>query len=293
MAKKVSRGINELLNNIEDVRGESKPSSKDKVLYINIEKVIPNPHQPRKTFKIESLEELSSSIAEHGIIQPLIVTKENNSYIIVAGERRYRAGKMAKLKILPVIVKEYTELQIKEISLIENLQREDLNSIEEAEAIRELITIYKMTQEEIADKLGKARPSISNTLRLLHLTPEVQEYIREEKISAGHGRALIPIVDTEVQIQMAQKCMEENWSVREMEKRVKFYLNPETKPTTLTEVVREKMTLEMKSFVDDLTQVFATKIRLMGNEKKGRISIDYYSNEDLERIYEVIKQVKK
>ena len=165
--------------------------------------------------------------------------------------------------------------------------------MEESEAIRELMVSYGLTQEEVAAKLGKARPSIANTLRLLNLTNEVKELVRRDKLSAGHARALLAINNPADQVDMARKAVLEGWSVRETEKQVKYYLKPDTRPNKITEKVREKMSVEMKSFVDDMTRVFATKVRLMGNEQKGRISIDYYSNDDLQRIYEVIESLKR
>ena len=291
MAKPVKRGLNALLANIEDLSSDVK--TEDKIYSVPVEKLVPNPDQPRKIFNEESLIELAGSIRANGIIQPLVVKKAGDEYIIIAGERRYRAAKMADLAEVPVIIKEYDEAKTREISLIENLQREDLNAMEESEAIRELMETYGLTQEEVAQKLGKARPSIANTLRLLNLTNEVKEYVRRDKLSAGHARALLAITNAQAQVEMAKKAILEGWSVRETEKQVKYLLKPETKPNKMTEKVREKMSVEMKSFVDDMTRVFATRVRLMGNETKGRISIDYFSNDDLQRIYEIIESLKK
>lgn len=291
MAKRVSRGISQLLANVEDV-GEVV-IAEDKILTLPLDRIYPNPNQPRKNFNEESLKELSDSIIEHGIIQPLVVTKEKDGYMIIAGERRYRAAVIAKHSEIPVIVREMNEKKIRETSLIENLQREDLNAIEEGEAIKELMKNYQLTQEEIAKQLGKARPSIANTLRLLTLTEEVKQMVRENILSAGHARTLVSVTNPVHQIELAQTAINEGWSVREMEKRVKYYLKPETEPKKLTDTVREKLSLEMREFVDDMTRVFATKVKLMGNEAKGRITIDYYSNDDLQRIYEIINNLKK
>ncbi len=292
MAKQVKRGLNALLANIEDVKTDVK--TEDKIYSVALEKVMPNPDQPRKSFNEESLIELSRSIREHGIIQPLVVRRgEDDKYIIIAGERRYRASLLAGLTVIPVIIKEYDEMKTKEISLIENLQREDLNAIEEGEAIRELMDCYHLTQEDIAQKLSKARSSIANTLRLLSLTNEVKELVKSGKVSAGHARALLAVPDPLVQIEMAGKVITEGWSVRETEKQVRYYLKPETKPAQISEKVRQKMSVEMKEFVNGMTQVFATKVRLVGNESKGRICIDYYSNEDLQHIYDMISALKK
>lgn len=290
MAKPVKRGLSALLADIEDVSPDVK--AEDKIYSVSITKVVPNPDQPRKIFNEESLIELAESIRNHGIIQPLVVKKNGSEYVIIAGERRYRAAKMAGLEELPVIVKEYDDAKTREISLIENLQREDLNAIEESEAIKELMDSYGLTQEEVAQKLGKARPSIANTLRLLNLAGEVKELVKRDKLSAGHARALLAITNQQHQIAMAKKAVLEGWSVRETEKQVKYYLKPEAKPNKMSDTVREKMSVEMRAFVDDMTRVFATRVKLMGNETKGRIAIDYYSNEDLQRIYEVIESLK-
>ncbi|MCI5790322.1 MAG: ParB/RepB/Spo0J family partition protein [Clostridiales bacterium] len=292
MAKRVSRGISELLANVEDVREERRPDE-TKVISVAISKISPDPGQPRKTFNDESLEELALSIKEHGIIQPLIVKKDGNNYLIIAGERRYRAAEKIGLKELPVIVRDFNEQKAREISLIENLQREDLNAIEEAQAIKELMEAYDLTQEEIAKKLGKARPSIANAVRLLNLPESLQDAVKTGVLSAGHARALLAISDKKTQLELATKAIDEGWSVRQIEKEVKYILKPETRPTKLTEQVKAKMSLEMRQFVDDMTRVFATKVRLMGNETKGRIMIDYYTNEDLQRIYELIDSMKK
>ncbi|NLL55654.1 MAG: ParB/RepB/Spo0J family partition protein [Clostridiales bacterium] len=291
MARRVSRGISQLLANAEDVREVA--IAEDKILMLPIDKVVPNPNQPRKNFAKESLKELSDSILEHGIIQPLVVKKEKSHYMIIAGERRFRAAKEANLTEVPVIVRQMDEKKVKETSLIENLQREDLNAIEEAEAIKELMKSYNLTQEDVAKQLGKARPSIANTLRLLTLSEQVQQMVRDNLLSAGHARTLVPVTNQEDQIELAQKAIIESWSVREMEKRVKYYLKPETEPKKLTDTVRQKLSLEMREFVNDMTRVFATKVKLMGNETKGRITIDYYSNDDLQRIYEIIDSLKK
>ncbi len=291
MAKPVKRGLNALLANIEDLSPDVK--TEDKIYSVPLDKLVPNPDQPRKSFNEDSLIELAGSIRNHGIIQPLVVKKSGEEYVIIAGERRYRAAKMAGISEVPVIVKEYDDVKTKEISLIENLQREDLNAMEESEAIRELMETYNLTQEEVAQKLGKARPSIANTLRLLNLAGEVKELVRRDKLSAGHARALLAVTNPIHQIEMAKKAVLEGWSVRETEKQVKYYLKPETRPNKITEKVKEKMSVEMRSFVDDMTRVFSTRVRLMGNEQKGRISIDYFSNEDLQRIYEVIESLKR
>ena len=289
MTKPMKRGLNALLANIEDLYDDVK--TEDKIYSVSVDKIIPNPSQPRKSFKEESLIELAESIREHGIIQPLVVKKQDDNYVIIAGERRYRAAKMINLYEVPVIVREYDEAKTKEISLIENLQREDLNAIEESEAIHELMVCYGFTQEEVAQRLGKARPSIANSLRLLNLTSEVKEYVKTEKLSAGHARALLGIPNPTHQIEIAKKVILEGWSVRETEKQVKLYINQPRNEKTNT-LKQEKISIEMRNFIDDMTRVFATRVKLVGNESKGKIAIEYYSNDDLQRIYEVIESLK-
>lgn len=291
MARKVSRGITALLANVEDVREEK--TNDEIVVKLPLDKLTPNPNQPRKSFDPETLQELAVSIKENGIIQPLVVKKDGAGYMIIAGERRYRAAKEAGLTVVPAIVRDLTEQKIREISLIENLQREDLNAIEEAEAIAELMENYNVTQEELSSRIGKSRSAISNSVRLLNLPVEIKAMLTSGALSAGHGRALLALDDAEMQLAVAKKAIAEGWSVREIEKEVKYVLRPETRPTKLTETVKKKLSLEMRRFVDDMTEVFATKVRLMGNEQKGRITIDYFSNDELQRIYDIIETLKK
>jgi ParB family chromosome partitioning protein len=190
---------------------------------------------------------------------------------------------------VPGIVKELTAQKIKEISLIENLQREDLNPIEEAEALKELADMYNLTQEDLAARIGKARSSVANTLRLLALESEVKELVRHGRLSSGHARTLVPIEDKETQTEFAYKACDNQMSVRDLEQKVKFHLNPHLAPKKPDPSSREKLTLELKNFVDDLKRVFATKVKLIGNTSKGRIYIDYYTSDDLQRIYDFIK----
>lgn len=291
MARKVSRGLTALLANVEDVREEK--TNDEVVVKLPLDRLKPNPNQPRKSFDPDTIKELAVSIKENGIIQPLVVKKDGADYMIIAGERRFRAAKEAGLTVVPAIVRDLTEQKIREISLIENLQREDLNAIEEAEAIAELMDNYNVTQEELSSRIGKSRSAISNSVRLLNLPAEIKAMLTSGALSAGHGRALLALDDAESQIAVAQKAIAEGWSVREIEKEVKYVLRPETRPTKLTETVKKKLSLEMRRFVDDMTEVFATKVRLMGNEQKGRITIDYTSNDELQRIYDIIETLKK
>lgn len=288
MGKKIGRGISQLLANVEDERVDSA----ERVLYIETKKIKANPNQPRKSFDEESIKELASSIKEYGILQPIILKKERDEYIIVAGERRYRAAKIAGLQNIPAIVKELTRQTTGEISLIENLQREDLNAIEAAQAMKELMEGYNLTQDELAKKLGKARSSIANTLRLLLLDVRVQQMVKEDKLSAGHAKALIPVTDKEHQLKFAYEAYEKQISVRELEKKIRYYFHPEKEPRKLKEEEKVRISAELRSFVDDMKKVFMTRVKIVGNEQKGRISIDYFTNDDLQRIYEMIEKLK-
>ena len=260
------------------------------VTEVNISDVFANPNQPRKAFDQTALQELADSIAKHGVIMPIIVNKSGDRYMIIAGERRFRASKIAGLDKVPVIIKTYNERQIKEISLIENLQREDLNPIEAANAMKSLMNDYGLTQEDLADRIGKSRPAIANTLRLLSLSPEVMKYVEAGSLSAGHARALVsvPAID---QKKMADQAIKDGLSVREVEKRVKdYFVPPEEKAKKKQKV---ELSLELKELIGDMQRVFGTKVNAIGNDRKGRIYIDYYTRDDLDRLSELVEYLKK
>ena len=294
MARRIGKGLSELLANIEDERvfAPVDEAGGEAIYQIDIEKISPNPDQPRKYFNEEAQRELEESIKVHGILQPLILVKRDDGYIIVAGERRYRAAKAIGMATVPALVKKIDDSLMREISLIENLQREDLNPIEEAEAIDELIRLNGYTQEKLAQRIGKARSSVTNILRLLGLDDEVKSLVRQNRLSAGHARALAAVTDKEAQVDFAYRAADGEMSVRELEQRVKYFLPPEQAPRKLTPKERERLSGEMRAFVDDMKRVFATKVKLVGNESKGRIYIDYFSRDDLERIYELIEKLK-
>lgn len=294
MSRRIGKGLSELLANIEDERIQAplEESGGEVIYQIDLEKISPNPDQPRKYFNETAQKELEESIKVHGILQPLILVKRGDGYIIVAGERRYRAAKAIGMATVPALVKKIDDSLMREISLIENLQREDLNPIEEAEAIDELIRLNGYTQEKLAQRIGKARSSVTNILRLLGLDDEVKSLVRQNRLSAGHARALAAVTNKEAQIDFAYRAADGEMSVRELEQRIKFYLHPETAPRKLSPKERERLSGEMRAFVDDMKKVFATKVRLVGNESKGRIYIDYFSRDDLERIYELIEKLK-
>ena len=268
---------------------ETEEQSQQGVTEIDITSIFANPNQPRKAFDPTALQELADSIEKHGVIMPIIVNKSGDKYMIIAGERRFRASKIAGLKTVPVIVKNYTERQIKEISLIENLQREDLNPIEAANAMKSLMSDYGLTQEDLADRIGKSRPAIANTLRLLSLTPDVRKLVETGSLSAGHARALISMPDTD-QTKMANAIVREGLSVREVEKRVKdYFMTPEEKARKKQKI---ELSAELKELVADMQRVFGTKVNAIGNDNKGRIYIDYYTRDDLDRLADIIEYLK-
>jgi len=297
--KGLGRGLESLFalydNEIEEKpqQEKSKTSASTKnegVSEIEVSKIIPNPNQPRKHFDEEALQELASSIKLHGVIQPLVVNKsDNGEYMIIAGERRWRASKIAGIEKVPVVIKNYTEKQIKEVSIIENLQREDLNPIEAARAIKQLMEEYNLTQETVSDRIGKSRSNVANTLRLLTLYPDVIKMIEDGKLSSGHARSLVVVDDTTTQIKLAKQAADGKMSVRELEKAVRNYLNPQKTP--LNKV--KEQSLELKELINDMQRIFATKVSAIGNDNKGRIYIDYYSRDDLDRLADLMELLKK
>lgn len=256
---------------------------KNGISKININEIYPNPNQPRKTFDKESLEELAESIRIHGLIQPITVNKMSDGYLIIAGERRYRACKLAGLTEIDAIVKNYSDRQIAEISIIENLQREDLNPIEIAKSLQKLMQEYNITQDQVASRIGKNRSSIANYVRLLSLYPEVIDMVEKGKVSHGHAKCLVAITDYPTQLMLAKKVAQNKLTVRALEKEIDALLgkNKSKKPATLP-------SNELMAFVGDLQRKLGTKVTLLGNDKKGRIYIDYYSQDDLDRIYDII-----
>ncbi|MBO5102636.1 MAG: ParB/RepB/Spo0J family partition protein [Clostridia bacterium] len=265
---------------------EEMYQSSDKTRQIPISRLHPNPDQPRKNFDQESLKELAQSIREHGIIQPIIAIAKDDNYIIIAGERRYRAAKMVGLKTIPVIVRDYDEQERREIALIENLQREDLNPIETAIALKQLIE-YGFSQDEVAQKIGKSKSAIINTIRLLNLQPEVLVLVEKGKLAAGIARALITL-PREEQIALAKKASDGKMTAREVEKASQELLNPESVAIKKT----NQLSVELISMKDDMQQVFGTKVTILGNNKKGRIYFDYYNQDDLDRIYNLVNKLK-
>lgn len=267
---------------------QKETSDKSGEILVKINEVEPNREQPRKDFDEDALMELADSIRQFGILQPLLVQKKKNYYEIIAGERRWRAAKIAGIKEVPVIVKNYTDQEIVEISLIENIQRENLNPIEEAMAYKRLLEEFDLKQDEVAERVSKSRTAVTNSMRLLKLSGRVQQMIVDDMISTGHARALLAIEDEEQQYMLANKIFDEKLSVRETEKLVKALKNPkkEGKKLEIEHVfVYENLEEQMKNII-------GTKVRVNPKTNgKGKIEIEYYSEEELERIYDLIMSI--
>lgn len=258
---------------------------------VRLSRIEPNPDQPRKDFNEEQLNELAESIRQFGILQPLLVQKKGDMYEIIAGERRWRAAKLAGLKEVPVVVREYSEQQAVEIALIENVQREDLNPIEEALAYQRLMQEFHLKQEEIAERVSKNRSTITNSMRLLNLVPEVQQMLVNNEITSGHARALLSIENEKKQVELAKQIVKEQMSVRQVEKAVKLLAKaPREKKQKQND---EAMELIFRNLEDRMKTVMGTKVNISRKDKnKGRIEIEYYSQSELERIVELIESIR-
>ncbi len=285
MSKKfgLGKGLGALIPEDENFNDVDKAKGS---FLIDINLIKPNEYQPRKSFDEEKIAQLSESIKEHGVIQPIVLKKDDSGYIIVAGERRWRAAQAAGLTEMPAIVMELSDKQVLEISLIENIQREDLNPIEESKAYRKLLDEFKLTQEELSKRVGKSRTAITNSLRLMNLDKRVQEYLIDGVISEGHGRALLGIADADLQYSTAQRVIDENLSVRETEKLI-------NKLNSLPiELISEKELEKSDPHISDirsrLEEKFDTKIIVSNKNNKGKIEIEYYSIDDLQRILDIM-----
>ncbi len=277
--KGLGRGLGALLSS------EGIPESdKDSVINLKINDISPNADQPRKAFNQEKLSELADSIKTNGVIMPIIVRKEGTGYRIVAGERRWRAARIAGLAMIPAIVRDLSDLQVMEQALIENIQRQDLNPIEESNALDKLIKEHHLTQDKISSIVGKSRPAIANSLRLLNLPQDIQNLVIQDELSAGHARALLSIPDKALQLRAAAAVVEKQYSVRDTEKYVKFLLMPKKeKPARDPQYLNS-----VKDFEQKLAKFLGTKVQLKDKNKKGVISIEYYSYEDLDRLFDLI-----
>lgn len=260
---------------------------------MDIKKVEPNREQPRKTFGEDALNELAESIKQYGVLQPLLVQERDDYYEIIAGERRWRAAKKAGIKEIPVIIKKLTEQEIMEISLIENIQREDLNPIEEALAYKRLLNEFNLKQDEIAERVSKNRATIANSMRLLKLSEKVQQMIIDDKLTTGHVRPLISIEDPETQIMLAEKIFDEKLSVRDAEKLVKNLQN-EKNNTKNTQKISPQLLAVYKDLEEQMKPILGTKVVINPkDEKKGKLEIEYYSQDELDRIIDLIRTIQK
>jgi len=283
--KGLGRGLDALL-------GDFTSEPPEGVVQADIYLIDTNAEQPRKTFDEERLRELASSIERHGMVQPIIVRKVGERYSIVAGERRYRAARLAGMTRVPVIIKTFDDAQVHEVALVENLQRENLNPIEEAAAIRFLMQQHDLTQEEVSQRLGKSRPVIANALRLLNLPEDVQKFVREGELSSGHARAVAGVKDEGKQRSIAADAVKFGWSVREVENKAAAVNNALLYPHAKEDppAKRPKQTSDMRAAQEKLQEQLGTKVSIEGTEKKGKITIEYYTKENLEWLYEILMQ---
>lgn len=281
MAKGLGKGLDALFPNVEVSKDET-------VQEIKLRELRPNPHQPRKNFRPEAIEELKQSILEHGILQPIIARKSIRGFEIVAGERRCRAAKEAGLKTVPVVVRELNEQQMMELAILENLQREDLNPIEEAAAYQTLLEKLNFTQEQLAHRLGKSRPHIANYVRLLSLPEEIRNYISEGTISMGHGRALLGLKKKELLKSVIDKILKETMNVRQLENYIHQLNDTVSRETKHAKQPKKDIFIKQRESI--LREKLGTSVTIKQSKKKGKIEIEFFSKEDLDRILDLIDQ---
>lgn len=275
--KGLGKGLDALL-------GDYQQPPEDSVKEIDVNLIDTNSSQPRKSFDKEKLYELASSVKTHGIVQPIVVRRSGDRYTIVAGERRYRAARIAGLERVPVVIREMDDYEVMEVALIENIQREDLNPIDQAAAIRFLMDQNDLTQEEVAERLSKSRPSIANSLRLLNLPEEIQQYLKDGRIQSGHAKVILSLPEKPLQFQLADRITEGGISVREAERIAKAMLQP----------AREKkkperpVDTDLKFAEDSLRERLGTRVSIQGSQTKGRVIIEYYSRDELNGIYDIL-----
>lgn len=280
MKKGLGRGLGSLFE-------ENAPEpDEDSVVNINLNNIEPNKDQPRKQFDKEKLEALADSIRDNGVIQPIIVVKNGDRYKIVAGERRWRAAKSAGLTTIPAVIRNYSESEVAQIALIENLQREDLNPIEEAVGYKTLIDKFKMTQEDVSSKIGKSRSAIANSIRLLSLDEPIQSKLITGEITSGHARALLSIEDKQTRLILLDSILEKGLNVRQTETLAKQL--QKAVPVKKKKIIDEQVMAEIEAAENRLSSHFGTKVKLIHNEKRGKIEIEYYGNDDLERILQLL-----
>ena len=276
MKKGLGKGLDALLGDYEEQQSS--------VMEVDVNQIDTNASQPRKSFDKEKLEELAASIKNHGIVQPIVVRKAGDRYTIIAGERRYRAARLAGLSTVPVVVREMDDYEVMEVALIENIQRENLNPIEEATAIRFIMDQNDMTQEEVAARLAKSRPSIANTLRLLNLPWEVQELLKEDKLQTGHAKVILSLPERYMQVELADRIAKGGVSVREAERIAKSM----TKPREEKKKPERPLDSDLGFAENSLRERLGTKVTIQGTQEKGKVIIEYYSRAELTGIYDIL-----
>lgn len=281
MSKRLGRGLDALIPSLS-------VNDDDKVTEVSLQQLRPNPYQPRKNFDEQSIQELAESIKQHGVIQPIIVRSVVKGYEIIAGERRYRASQLLGLTTIPAVIRSFSDQQVMEIALIENLQRENLNAIELALAYQGLMDQFSLTQEELSVKVGKSRSHIANFLRLLQLPEEVKEYVSRGTLSMGHARAIVGVKDTTKVKQLAKSTIDQGWSVRQLEEAIQ-QLHQKNKPADKPKAVRHDPYLH--EVEESLREQFRTTVRIKQSKDKGKIEIAYFSKQDLERLLELLQTV--
>lgn len=299
--KGLGKGLDSLITdkvNTKSAASKNNPKPKSEhaadAIMMNITKVEPNREQPRKKFDEDALLELAESIKQYGVLQPLLVQEREDYYEIVAGERRWRAAKIAGIKEIPVIIKKLTRQEIMEISLIENIQREDLNPIEEALAFKRLLTEFNLKQDEVAERVSKSRTAVTNAMRLLKLNEKVQQMVIDEMLTTGHARALLGIEDQEQQYIIAQKIFDEKLSVRDTEKLVKSLQNEKKKKKEEKEKIDPKLEAVYHDLEEQMKSILGTKVCINHKDaKKGKLEIEYYSQDELDRIIDMIRTIQK
>ena len=282
MSRRLGRGLDALISS-----SSLNISDEDKVIDVPLNQLRPNPYQPRKTFSEQSIKELSESIVEHGVIQPIIVRSVLKGYEIIAGERRFRASLEAKKATIPAVVRSFTDQQVMEIALIENVQREDLNAIEIAKAYQLLIDTFSLTQEELSAKVGKSRSHIANFLRLLQLPDEIKDHVSRGTLSMGHARAIVGIKDKTTMKDLVDQTIQQNWSVRELEEAIQKYYEKQNKHANLKKSNKANPFIEQVE--ENLREMYRTTVKIKRERNKGRIEFLYYSEEDLERLVNMLQ----
>ena len=288
--KGLGRGLNALITSEQKVESIVSDSSSS-VAEIDINKIEPNKHQPRKMFNEELIQELAESIKEFGIIQPIIVTEEKGFYTIVAGERRFRAARIAKLRTIPAIIRDYDEMEIMQVALIENIQRENLNPIEEALCYKKLVEYFFYKKEDIAKKVGKSRNTISSMMSLLMLDPRVQNFIVEGRLLIGQARKLLEVKNNDIQFEIADKIIDNELSIRETEKLIQEYLKSQENRNNLPKKGNDSIN-DYKNIETTLKEILGTKVIIRDKNNKGKIEIEYYSEEELDRLLYIFKNIE-